>query len=158
MACIALTSNLTISGNCKFSLYLSPSVHGAGRGGAGRVFTRQAPPLHGAGWNISSVIPAPSPGPAPVTPCTGLRFSPPILDECLSRGWVGWGMEEKTPRRTPVIGAGRGIGPAARHFRGPGGPVTNSNFLLRLAKKALLIRPSIKLQRWRYDCTTSDGR
>jgi len=28
-----------------------------GRGGAGQVFTRQAPPLHGAGGNISSLIP-----------------------------------------------------------------------------------------------------
>ena len=45
-------------------------------------------------------------------------------------GGVGGGGRatlKNTPRPGPFSGAGRGTGPGARCFWGPGGPVTNAN-------------------------------
>ena len=40
---------------------------------------------------------------------------------------AGAGVKKKTPHPGPMTGAGRGIEAGARRFRGPGGPVTNTN-------------------------------
>jgi len=42
----------------------------------------------------------------------------------------GQGLKKKSPRPGPLTGAGRGIEAGARRFRGPGGPVTNTIYII----------------------------
>ena len=75
--------------------------YGAGRGGAD--FHSPGPPLHGArgGYFWGDPRPAPVRGESPLIPCTGPRFSPPILTGIPSGEWAGrGGAGARNPKKT----------------------------------------------------------
>jgi len=102
--------------------------YGAGRGG----FSHARPhPYNGPGGLFGSdPLPAPVQGESPLIPWTGPGFSPPVLKGTrLGNGrgrGQGQGSLKNPPCPRPFSGAGRGVGPGARVFRGAGGPVTNT--------------------------------
>ena len=105
-----------------------------GRGGAGFHSSGPAPPPGWGGFFWHNPSPAPVRGLPALISWMGLHLSPPIFNGGLSGGWAGrrprWGqgggMSKNMPRPWPSSGAGRGKGPGAHVFRGPGVPVTNS--------------------------------
>ena len=105
--------------------------YGAGRGGAG--FHSAGPPLTTGrgGYFVGDPRPAPVWGESPLIRWTGPRFSPPVLTGTRLGNGRGRGQGQGTiksmPRPGPFSGPGRGIGPGACVFRGPGGPVTNTS-------------------------------
>ena len=86
----------------------------AGRGGAGRVYTRQAPPLHQPGGDIFRVTPA-----LPPVPPTYFNGGP--SGEWAGRGAGAGNPKKNTPCPGPFGGAGRGMGRGPR-FSGPRRP------------------------------------
>ena len=104
-------------------------------GQGGRIFTRQAPPLHRPGGDMFGLpLPTPVRVPPALIPWTGSRLSPSIFNGDPFAGWAGRGpggvqgqrMPNNTPRPQAIEQGGIGKMAVGQHFRSPGGPVTNS--------------------------------